>query len=372
MELENRLDDTAPLLGTLFMGAAASQLQELIAALLRGGSSEARIEAAESALRKAGKRGRANIGKWVNQLVPVEALVPDVYAEWRPLVQDSLMYVFSHLSDARLAAKLVQQVDLPADTSPVQRLLALISKMPGIQKFGQIIARNRYLEPSLKAALSELENGLSDVDYNTVGAIITHQLGPALYDFAVEVTPRILVEASVSAVVQFTWRNPDSGRRELGVFKVRKPYVPRFFAEDMTLLQGLSQFLAKGGRYQKGIGEVSKTVAEVRLLLEHELDFVREQATLLEAYRTYRFTPGVRVPGPIPQLSTPVVTAMTEERGVKVTDAFRRSADGPPPHRRAVDRSAGGRAAAFPGRVRAATRGPACRKPVLRRSARAK
>ena len=33
------------------------------------------------------------------------------------------------------------------------------------------------------------------------------------------------------------------------------------------------------------------------------------------------------MPRPIVELCTPVITAMTEERGVKVTDAFRRSPD---------------------------------------------
>jgi ubiquinone biosynthesis protein len=63
----------------------------------------------------------------------------------------------------------------------------------------------------------------------------------------------------------------------------------------------------------------------VRLLLERELDFAREQATLAEAQRTYRSSLGVRVPRVIPALSTPEITAMTEETGVKVTSAFRRS-----------------------------------------------
>jgi ubiquinone biosynthesis protein len=63
-------------------------------------------------------------------------------------------------------------------------------------------------------------------------------------------------------------------------------------------------------------------VAEVGLLLEHELDFVTEQATLRDALRTYRVTLGVRVPRLMTPLCTPQITAMSEERGVKVTEAF--------------------------------------------------
>jgi ubiquinone biosynthesis protein len=63
----------------------------------------------------------------------------------------------------------------------------------------------------------------------------------------------------------------------------------------------------------------------VRLLLEHELDFRREQATLREARRTYRASFGIRIPRPVPELCTATITAMTAEDGVKVTEAFRRS-----------------------------------------------
>ena len=62
-----------------------------------------------------------------------------------------------------------------------------------------------------------------------------------------------------------------------------------------------------------------------RLMLQHELDFTREQATLVEARQAYRASIGIRVPRLIRPLSTSRITAMSEESGVKVTDAFRRS-----------------------------------------------
>lgn len=64
---------------------------------------------------------------------------------------------------------------------------------------------------------------------------------------------------------------------------------------------------------------------DVRLLLERELDFRREQAILAEAARTYRSMLGVRAPTLIEPLCTDEITAMSEERGVKVTEAARHS-----------------------------------------------
>jgi ubiquinone biosynthesis protein len=66
-------------------------------------------------------------------------------------------------------------------------------------------------------------------------------------------------------------------------------------------------------------------LAEVLLLLEHELDFRREQATLVEAVKMYRASIGIRVPRVIRELCTDDVTAMSAEAGVKVTEAFPRS-----------------------------------------------
>ena len=59
-----------------------------------------------------------------------------------------------------------------------------------------------------------------------------------------KIAPSILSEASVSAVIRFTWQDPATGKRERGVFKVLKPHIPEYFAEDMDYLQGLAQYFS--------------------------------------------------------------------------------------------------------------------------------
>jgi ubiquinone biosynthesis protein len=257
--------------------------------------------------------------------VPIEFLVPDAAARWRPLVHDAMEFIFTHLSQARLAPKIAEQMALPPDTPPAARLLRLISRMPSLQKLGQVLARNRRLDPALRAALSELENGMSDVTAAEVRAIIQRQLGDRLAAWSVRLDRKILSEATVSAVIRFTWRNQNR-ERERAVFKVLKPFVPGCFSEEMVLLEQLGQYLAAPERdYGFAVRDVAELFTEVRLLLEHELDFRREQATLGEALRIYRSSLGIRVPRIIPQLCTSEITAMSEETGVKVTDAFPRS-----------------------------------------------
>ena len=119
--------------------------------------------------------------------------------------------------------------------------------------------------------------------------------------------------------------NPESGRRERGVFKVLKPHIPEYFAEDMDYLQGLAQYFAdRHHNYGFPANLLPDTFKKVRRLLKHEVNFPREQKTLVEAWNLYRSMKGVRVPRLIQPLCTSRITAMTEERGIKVTNAAAR------------------------------------------------
>ncbi len=285
------------------------------------------IRAIEAGLQSpVGQAMRDAMARWiVDSIVPVERLVPKAYENWRPPVRDAMMFVVAHLSPARLAPKLVEQIELPSTTSAEERLLRLIAKVPGLQKLGQVIARNQHLRPALRNALARLENGIRDVRPEEVVAIIRQELGPRMVKYGVKIAPTILSEASVSAVVRVTWRDPDSGKRERGVFKVLKPHIPEYFSEDMDYLQGLAQYFADRHRtYGFPANLLPDTFKKVRRLLRHEVNFRREQKTLVEAWNLYRSMKGIRVPRVIQPLCTSRITALTEERGIKVTNAAAR------------------------------------------------
>ncbi|MGB2603135.1 MAG: AarF/UbiB family protein, partial [Candidatus Sulfotelmatobacter sp.] len=261
----------------------------------------------------------------VDGIVPVERLVPQAYQNWRPPVRDAMMFVVTRLSPARLAPKILEQLELPLNTSAEQRLLRLIAKVPGLQKLGQVIARNQHLRPALRNALARLENGIRDVRPEDVVALIRQELGPRIEKYSVKIAPVILAEASVSAVVRFSWLDPTSGHRQRGIFKVLKPHIPEYFAEDMDYLQGLAQYFSdQHHHYGFPRNLLPDTFRKVRRLLRHEVNFPREQKTLLEAWSLYRTMKGVRVPRLIQPLCTRRITALTEERGIKVTNAAAR------------------------------------------------
>ncbi|HEY1270402.1 MAG TPA: AarF/UbiB family protein [Terriglobales bacterium] len=307
---------------------APVQLRSALASFLPTDTPPAdRIRILEKVLRSPlGQSMRDAMARWiVDELVPVKRLVPISYLQWREPVRDSMMFVIARLSPGRLAPKLLEQLELPFNTSPEARLLRLIAKVPGLQKLGQVIARNQHLRPALRRALARLENGIRDVQPEDIRAIIEQELGSRVKSFDVKIAPVLLSEASVSAVVRFTWRDPVRGRRQRGVFKVIKPHIPEYFAEDMDYLQGLSEYFGDRHRaYGFPPDLIPDTFRKVRRLLQHEVNFAREQKTLVEAAGLYHNMAGVRVPQLIKPLCSPRITALTEERGIKVTNAAAR------------------------------------------------
>ena len=288
--------------------------------LPKNGSRAERISTIETGLRSfAGQSLRDAMAEWiVDEIVPVKRLVPEAYENWRPPVREAMMFVVAHLSPGRLAPKIFEQLELPKNTSAEARLLRLIARVPGLQKLGQVIARNQHLRPALRDALARLENGIRDVKAKQIREIIHRDLGPQLKAYDVRVARTILSEASVSAVVRFTWRDPESGLHQRGVFKVLKPHIPEYFAEDMDYLQGLAHHFAdRHHTYGFPSHLIPDTFRKVRRLLRHEVNFRREQKTLLEAGELYRNLRGVRVPRLIRPLCSPNITALTEERGSK-------------------------------------------------------
>src|SRR5438105_5329532 len=226
---------------------APEQLRSALADFLpKDATAAERINVIETHLRSpSGQALRDAMARWiVDAIVPVGSLVPEAYLKWRPPVRDAMMFVVARLSPARLAPKILEQLELPRNTPPEKRLLRLIAKVPGLQKLGQVIARNQHLRPALRDALARLENGIRDVRTEDIRQIIQRDIGERLAKFEVRVDKRILSEASVSAVVRFSWRDPASGRIGRGVFKVLKPHIPQYFSEDMDYLQGLAQHFA--------------------------------------------------------------------------------------------------------------------------------
>ncbi len=268
------------------------------------------------------KKDRNRIAELAGDLMPFEKLVPEVYASWRPIVKETLRFIVGKLPSQELIPKLTQEI--VSSNEPLElRLIRFISKMPTLQKLGQIIARNQNLDPAFRAQLILLENSIRDVTPEEIRSVLQRTLARKLKQFAVETEPGIHSEASVSAITRFSWINPGNGIREHGVFKVRKPDITNQFKSEMKLLSGLAHHLKKSCPHQI-LSEVDleATFTDVKNHLERELDSKLEQAHLVAAKERYAAVSGVRTPTLIEELSTSTITAMSFEEGEKVTEAY--------------------------------------------------
>jgi hypothetical protein len=68
------------------------------------------------------------------------AVVPECYAEFRPVVADGLTFFLRHLPAARLTEVFQAQAELPADAGLPRRLVLFLHACPALHKVAQIVA----------------------------------------------------------------------------------------------------------------------------------------------------------------------------------------------------------------------------------------
>ncbi|MGE0825745.1 MAG: AarF/UbiB family protein [Candidatus Binatia bacterium] len=266
---------------------------------------------------------REHLGMLLNFLLPLEQLVPEVYHEWRPIIRAAVAFLGTHLSLHRLLPKLISQLSLPADCPLEHRLVPLLAQMPTLQKLGQVIARNPRLDAVVRTELTRLENSIADFPPPAGQREVEQQLAEQIAEYAIDLANTYLAEASVSVVIPFTWTDPGTGKRTAGVFKVLKPYIPAYLAEELRLLDEFTQFLARSEQQSVlSHAHVQEVFADIRHLIEQEINFPQEQANLQAAAARYASVGGVHIPRLLPTLSTDTITATAYEPGVKVTAAF--------------------------------------------------
>ncbi len=267
---------------------------------------------------------RSEIVRLLLELIPIEQLVPPIYEKYRPMVADAANVILSRLNATRLRTKLIEQMMLPFESTLPERLMSLIAKMPTLQKLGQIIARNRNLDPKFRKLLQKLENGIKDANYESILAKVNQELKHQIKAYKIKIGGRFLAEASVCAVVPFTWHSPSDGMRRRGVFKVIKPFINGYWIEELKILEALANYLDQN-RNRYGLPTIGfrQLLNEVRELLKKEVKLPIEQERLVQAQEFYAKDEDVRIPQLLP-MKTSSVTGMEFLDGLKVTIAANR------------------------------------------------
>ncbi len=248
-------------------------------------------------------------------------VVPDIYSDFREIVRDGILFLLTSFSPSRLVSIAVDQILMKDNISVKERLIRLASQVPTLHKLGQLIARNRNVKESFRKLLVSLENSLHGTDFNSVRERIDAEIGNIIETYSIRTDNRILAEASVGAVVPFTWSEPYTGRRETGVFKVLKPGVKEQLKEELRILDELGLYFDKNrDQYSLKDFRFIETFRDVSIALQEEINLSGEQSNLKKASCFYNTDKDVRIPGVLP-FSTDNITIMEYMKGCKITDA---------------------------------------------------
>ncbi len=248
------------------------------------------------------------------------AVVPDCYAEWRPLIQDAIDLFLARLSHSRTEAITRHQAVLPPDTGEEERAVALMRDCPMLHKLGQVLARHQRLDAAFRARLQRLENSAPSMRLDDVREHVLRELGDTVTRYRIELSGEPIAEGSVAVVLPCTWAPPRAKRRRNGVLKVLKPGVSELLAEDLAILDEVTVLLdERKDRYKLPGLDYGDTLGSVRDLLTEEVKLDQEQRHIREARTVFDRIEGICVPKLLP-FCTPRVTAMEAIAGVTMAD----------------------------------------------------
>jgi ubiquinone biosynthesis protein len=251
-------------------------------------------------------------------------MIPEKWgAVWAPIVHDALLFFLDHLSNDRLLDKLVSLAMLPPGSSRGEYLKEFVSKVPSLQKMGQILARNPDLSPDYQKALQDLENGIHTMTRDELVQFVNEDIGkPSIDKYQVQFADKILAEASVGATIRATMVSPAGTPRRQVICKVVKPYVLAYMPEDLAIVDGLAAyFTTNHDFYELGSLPLVDMFSEIRKALTNEINIVDEQKNFATAREYYKGSNKVVVPEIFP-ISTTHVTVMDFIAGEKITSAF--------------------------------------------------
>lgn len=249
----------------------------------------------------------------------LESLVPASLAPWRPLVSNGMKFFLERLPQYRLNAIVAAQLALPQDAAVSVRLLALAHECVTLHKLGQVLARNRKIDQTIRHHLQSLESMPPTTPIEQVLRRLDEELP---HRPPVAIAQRALAEGSVAVVLPFRYQDKeDKGEIREGVFKVLKPGIEEKFNEELLIWLKLGSFLEQLGRTM-GLPALDYrgTLDSVRELLAKEIHLEEEQKNLRAAAALYADEPRVLIPRLLPWC-TPKVTAMERIFGTKVADA---------------------------------------------------
>ena len=185
---------------------------------------------------------------------------------------------------------------------------------PTYVKLGQVLSGRPDLIPQAYIdALARLQDDVKPFPFEEAKQIVESELGVRLSKGFSYFDPQPIAAASLGQVHRAALRDG----REV-VVKVQRPNIAVQIAEDFEVLAQIAAFLEKHNDWSRRqrVGEI---LEELRVSIQHELDYEREAQNLICMGRNLEGLERLYVPQPINDYCTRRVLTMEYVPGVKIT-----------------------------------------------------
>ncbi|WP_324719175.1 ABC1 kinase family protein [Salinimicrobium sp. HB62] len=200
------------------------------------------------------------------------------------------------------------------EQSPEELVEDLKQMGPTYVKLGQLLSTrpdllpDRYLE-----ALASLQDDLPTISYEEVREIVEGEIGSKISKAFNYFEEKPLASASIGQVHLAELR---SGKTV--AVKVQRPGIRKKFMEDLDTLEEMAGLAVKHTEVGKKYA-FSDVLAELRRIMLHELDYLREANNLVTLGLNLKEYRRLIVPQPFPDYTTSRVLTMEYVKGKKVT-----------------------------------------------------
>jgi len=239
-----------------------------------------------------------------------------------PIIHDFLLAFLDGLPMERMLDR-IEELVKAKDADRGEKILILASKIPSLQKVGQIIGHLGGIPPDIQEALQSLEDGISTMTRDEIVAEVTKELGEEeVKKYQIRFAEEILAEASVGAVLRGSFLRSPGAPREDFVCKIVKPYVQIYLPEEMDVISHLVKLADDYSDFYHITGfDLGEFFGVIRSQLEKEIQITEEQQNFRAAFEFYRNDKRVKVPE-IYSFSTDNVTFMEFLRTQKLTESY--------------------------------------------------
>lgn len=240
----------------------------------------------------------------------------------REILSIFFKYGFSHLIENTELRKYIpfysryfkkKTARLIAGGPEVQLRKALEELGPTFIKFGQMLSRRRDIVPeSFVLELSKLEDSVTPLPFEHMVKTLKESLSNM--DILTEIDRVPIASASIAQVYRARLRDG----REI-VLKIKRPGVDEVIKSDLMLLSFLGAFLHRHFEEIRYINLPSLIEEFTRIILR-ELDLRNEFANMIRIKRTFSDIGFIKIPEPIPILSSQDVLGMEMLESIKITE----------------------------------------------------